>query len=160
MAWDSIDLLGAQIGTVDSTQVFNLGMTCRGRNNTSGYIGEFVYMQGVASNADTLWCQLNYDNCVVSLLADGAIGGVGISMGALVASTFGWFQIRGKASGMLAASVSDNAALYISASGVAQATASGKSEIIGARAAAASGSSAAATDVEIHYPVCGLSAAA
>ena len=160
MGWDTIDLLGAQIGTVDSAQGFSLGQCCQARNNTSGFVGEFIYMQGVASNADTLWCQLDYDTGIVSLLADGAIGGVGISMGALVASTFGWFQIRGKASGMLSSSIADNAALYISAAGVAIATSSGKSEIIGARAAAASGSSAAATDVEIHYPVCGLSAAA
>ena len=160
MAWNSTTLPGAQIATVDSARVFPLGATCCARNTSTGYEGEFIYMQGVASNATGLFCQLNYDNGVVSLLADGAIGGVGVSMGAIVASTFGWFQIRGKASGFLAASVADNAGLYINAAGIGQATASGKSEIIGARAAAASGSSAALTEVELHYPTCGLSAAA
>lgn len=150
--WNAIDLLGARIDEVDSTKAFNLGQKCTARHLTGDYIGEFVYMQGVASNAEGLFCLLNYDNGVVSLLADGDIGGVGISRGAIIASTFGWFQIRGKASGYLAASVADNAQLFISAGGIGQATASGKSEIINARAAAASGSSAGLTEVEINYP--------
>jgi hypothetical protein len=154
MGWNTIDLPGAQIATVDSSKTFDLGTTCKARNTSTGYVGEFVYMQGVASNATGLFCQLDYDNHVVSLLADNAVGGVGVSMGAVIASTFGWFQIRGKASGFLAASVADNAALFINAAGIGQATASGKSEIIGARAAAASGSSAALTEVELHYPHC------
>ena len=64
-------------------------------------------------------------------------------------------QIKGKGSGLLAASVADNAALYTTATaGQGGATASSQSEIVGARAAAASGSSAANTDVEIDYPHC------
>jgi len=160
MGWNATDLLGAPIATVDSSPVFNLGQKCEARNTSTGYIGEFVYMKGVASTATGLWCLLNYDNGTVSLLADGDIGGVGVAMGAIVASKYGWFQVRGKGVGMLAASIADNAGLYISAAGVAIATASGKSEIQGARAAAASGSSAANTEVELHYPKVGLSAAA
>lgn len=160
MAWNAQDLLGASIATVDSSAAYPLGTKCTARNTSTGYVGEFVYMKGVASTATGLWCLLNYDNGTVSLLADGDLGGVGIAMGAIVASKYGWFQIRGKGTGMLAASIADNAGLYISAAGVAIATASGKSEIQGARAAAASGSSAANTEVEIHYPQVGLSAGA
>jgi hypothetical protein len=156
MAWNTVDLPGAQIATVDSAQVFPLGTKCTARNTSSGYVGEFVYMKGVASNSVGLFCQLDYDSGSVSLLADGAVGGVGVSMGSIVASTFGWFQVRGKGSGWLAASVADNAQLYINAGGVGQATASGKSEIMGARAAAASGSSAALTEVELSYPLCSI----
>lgn len=160
MAWNAYDPMGVSISTVDSAQVFPLGTIAKARNTSTGYVGEFVYMKGVASCATGLWTLLNYDNGTVSLLADGDIGGVGVSMGAIVASTFGWFQIQGKGTGMLAASIGDNAGLYISAAGVAIATASGKSEIQGARAAAASGSSAANTEVELHYPQVGLSAGA
>lgn len=159
MGWNATDLMGVTIANVDSSAAFPLGTKATARNTSTGYTGEFVYMKGIASNATGLWCLLNYDNGTVSLLADGDIGGVGISMGAIVASKYGWFQVRGKGTGMLAASIADNAGLYISASGVAIATASGKSEIQGARAAAASGSSAANTEVEIHYPKVGLSAA-
>lgn len=156
--WNATDLLGARIDEVDTTKKFDFGQKCTARHISSGYIGEFVYMQGVASNAEGYFCLLNHDNGVVSLLADGDIGPVGVSRGAIVASTFGWFQVSGKASGFLAASVADNAGLYATSSaGVAGATASGKSEIANARAAAASGSSAALTEVELGaYPHVGL----
>ena len=39
----------------------------------------------------------------------------GVAMAATVASTFGWFQIKGKGVGLLAASVADNAGLYTTA---------------------------------------------
>lgn len=163
MAWVTQDLLGVTIAQVDSSQVYPLGTRVRARNNaaSTGWVGEFIYMKGVASMAAGKWASLNYDDYSTALLADGHIGPVGIGMAATIASTFGWYQVRGKASGLLAASVADNAGLYTTATaGQAGATASGQSEIIGARAAAASGSSAANTDVEIDTPVCGLSAGA
>lgn len=152
MAWNSIDLPGASIESVDSSQVFPLGTTCEARNTTSGYLGEFIYMQGVASCAAGSWVLLNYDNGVVSLLADTNAGGVGVAMAATVASTFGWFQIRGKASANLAASCADNAQLYTTATaGTVDDATAGQYQIYGARAASAV-TSAAAGEVEIHYP--------
>ena len=157
MAWNSIDLPGAVIADVDSSQVFQLGTTCQARNTASstGWIGEFMYVKGVASAAAGKWVSINFDDYGTALLADGHVGPVGVAMSSIVASTFGWVQIKGKASGLLAASVADNAALYTSATaGTADGTAASQSEITGARAAAASGSSAANTDVEIMYPHC------
>ncbi len=157
--------LGATITDVDTTKKFQFGTCVKGEYYNSSaavtHFGEFTYQQGVASCAAGSWVALNPDNSTVSLLADGHLGGVGVATAATVASTYGWFQIKGKAVGLLAASVADNAGLYTTATaGTAGATASGQSEIIGARAAAASGSSAANTDVELNYPVCGLSAGA
>jgi len=160
MAWNATDIIGVDITTVDTTPEFALGTKVTARNTSTGYAGEFVYMKGVASTAASLWVLLNYDDGSTTLLADGQIGPAGVAMAATIASTYGWYQVRGKAAAMLAASIADNAGLYVSAAGVAIATASGKSEIIGARAAAASGSSAASTEVEINYPVLGLSAGA
>lgn len=152
MAWNSIDLPGASIATVDSAQVFPLGTICQARNTTSGYLGEFIYMQGVASCAAADWVLLNYDNGVVSLLADTNAGGVGVSMGATIASTFGWFQIKGKASAKLAASCADNAQLYTTATaGVVDDATAGQFQIYGARCAETV-TSAAAGEVELHYP--------
>lgn len=152
MAWNSIDLPGASIATVDSSQVFPLGTKCCARNTTSGYQGEFVYMQGVASCAAADWVLLNYDNGVVSLLGDTNVGGVGVAMAATVASTFGWFQIRGKASANLAASCADNAELFTTATaGVVDDVKTGQFQVYGARAASAV-TSAAAGEVELHYP--------
>jgi hypothetical protein len=159
--WNAIDLLGAEIDEIDSSKVFTLGQTCKARHITGLHIGEFMYLQGVASLVAGEWVSINPDNHTVAKLADGHLGGVAIAMAATVASKFGWFQVKGKASGLLAASVADNAGLYTTATaGTAGATAANQSEIIGARAAAASGSSAANTEVEINYPVCGLSAGA
>lgn len=153
--------LGADITAVDTTKQFQFGTCVKGEYVNSSaavtHFGEFTYQQGVASCAAGSWVALNPDNSTVALLPDGHIGGVGVAMAATVASTYGWFQIKGKGVGLLSASVADNAALYTVAStaGTAGATASGQSEILGARAAAASGSSAANTDVELNYPVCG-----
>jgi len=162
MAWNVINLLGVDLAAFDTTTpIFALGTMCAARNTTTGYIGEFVYMKGVASTAVGSWVLLSYDDGTTSLLADGDIGPVGVAMSAnILATTYGWYQVRGKGSGILAASVGDNAGLYATAViGTAGATASGKSEIIGARAAAASGAGGA-TEVELNYPVCGLSAGA
>lgn len=161
MAWNATDVIGVNFTTVDTTPVFPLGLKVTGRNTTDGYTGEFVYMKGVASTAAGNWALLNYDDGSTTRLVDGGIGPAGIAMAATVASTYGWYQVRGKASGLLKAGVTDNAGLYAqaaSSAGHAGATGSGLSEIIGARAAAASGSSAANTEVEINYPVLGKSA--
>ena len=155
MAWNSIDLPGASIETVDSSQVFPLGTKCTARNTaaSTGWVGEFVYMAGVASCAASDWVLLNYDNYTVSLLGDTNVGPVGLSLGATIASTFGWFQVRGKGTGKLAASCADNAQLYTTATaGVVDDALSGQFQIYGARAASGV-TSAAAGEVEINYQV-------
>ena len=152
MAWNSTNLAGAKIATVDSSREFALGTCCSARNTTSGYSGDFMYMQGVASCAAADWVLLNYEDHVVSLLVDADVGGVGISMGAIIASTFGWFQIKGKAQGKLAASCADNAQLYTTATaGVVDDVVTGQFQIYSARCAETV-TSAATGEVEIHFP--------
>lgn len=150
--WNALNLPGASIDTVDTSQKFTLGQTCKARHITGDYEGEFVYMKGVASCVLGSWVLLNYDNHTLSLLIDTNVGGVGVAMGALVASTFGWSQIRGKAQASLAASCADNAELYTTASGgVADDATTGQFQIYGARCAETI-TSAAVAEVEIHYP--------
>lgn len=159
-SWKTISgPLGAQMDQVDSSAIFQLGTRAYGRyfddsSSAVTYHGEFIYQKGVASCASGKWVSLNPDNDTVALLADGHVGGAAVAVSSATANKYGWFQISGKGSGLLAASVADNAALYTSATaGTADGTAASQSEITGARAAAASGSSAANTDVELHYPV-------
>src|SRR6266436_3386189 len=92
------------IAQVDSVQRHALGTVIQAVDDTYGQ-GEFIYLKGVAS-------------CVVGSVCiyDGAGGGAGsayqaalvpstanldeplaVAMAALVANTFGWFQIRGSA---------------------------------------------------------------
>ena len=161
MAWNVIDLPGARIEEFGTTKEFSPGQTCKARNTTSGFIGEFIYLQGIGSTATGLWVSINPDTYVTALLADGHVGGCAVAMGACVASNYGWYQTCGKASAMVAAAVADNAALFVDAAGVAIATASGKSEIIGARCAeAADASSAGNIEVELNYPQCASPAGA
>jgi hypothetical protein len=155
MGWNTIDLPGAKIESFGTTAIFNLGQTCKARNSTTGYIGEFVYMQGVATCAVGDWVLLNYTDCVVSLLADTNIGGVGVAMSASIADTFGWFQIRGRAEASLAASCADNAQLYTtSTAGTVDDASSGEYQIYGARCAETV-TSAAVGEVELNYPQVG-----
>ena len=161
MAWSSIDLMGAVLDRVDTSPAYALGTRCTAHSSTTPYgIGEFIYMTGVISTAIGSWATLNYDDYTTTLLVDNAIGPVGVAMSASVASTYGWYQIRGKASALIAASINENVGLYAhTVAGTAAGTSSGKSEIIGACSAAASGAGGL-TEVEINYPVTGLSAAA
>ena len=152
MAWRTIDLPGAQIETVDSAAVFNLGQTCKGRSTTTGYIGEFQYSQGVASAAAGEWVLLNHTDNVASLLVDADVGPVGIAMAATIASTFGWFQTKGRAEGSLAASCADNAELYTTATaGTVDDVVTGQFQVYGARCAETV-TSAAVGEVEISDP--------
>jgi hypothetical protein len=143
--------------------VFRVGASkaCAAYYNASSsaitHYGDFRYVTGVASCAAGSWLALNPDNTVVSLLADAHRGGVAVAVSALGASKFGWVQVRGKGIGLIEESVSDNAALFATTTaGEAGPTGSGLTEIFGARAAAASGTSSAATntDVELSNPIC------
>ena len=159
MAWNVTNLLGATIGTVDSSPNWPLGMKATARNTTSGYMGEFMYMKGAATTAAGTWALLNYDDGTTTLLVDGAIGPVGIATAATIASTYGWYQVQGKASGKLIAGTAEDLGLYAqitSSAGMAGVTSAGMSEIKGAASAQATTSAAAIVEVEINYPVVGL----
>lgn len=160
MVWNATNLMGATIAKVDTAAAFPLGTKVTARNTADGYMGEFIYMKGVASTAAGNWVSLNYDDGSTTRLIDGAIGPVGVAMGALIASTYGWYQVQGKAEALVDNSIADNTALYALAAssvGMAGATGVGLSEILGARSAEATTSSAAIVEVEISYPVVGLS---
>lgn len=152
MGWNVIDVPGARIADTDASLVYPIGTTCCARNTTNGYVGEFVYMKGVANCAIGSWVLLNYDSGIVSLLVDADAGGVGIAMAATTAALWGWFQIRGKAAGSLAASCADNAELYTTATaGTVDDVMTGQFQIYGARCAETV-TDAAVGEVEIHYP--------
>jgi len=160
MVWNATDLMGVTIANVDTTQKFELGTKCTARNTSNGYVGEFVYMKGIGSCAAGSWALLNYDNYTISLMVDQDVGPVGVAMGATIASTYGWFQVSGKASAKLAASCADNAKLYTTATpGTADDLATGQYQITGARCAQTI-TSAAAAEVEINHPVVGGAAVA
>ncbi|CAN7371051.1 hypothetical protein [Aminobacter sp. LjRoot7] len=78
-------------------------------------VGEFIYLQGVASTAVGSWVVYNPDDWSTVLLGADAIGSVAVAMSANVASQYGWYQIKGKAIGKTLAGFLDNANVYATA---------------------------------------------
>lgn len=98
---------GVDLYAVDTTQKFNLNTIVRGQSQNYGD-AEFIYLKGVASTAEG--SAVLYDEAgVTSLLAANDKGPVAIALAAVTAATsFGWYQILGKAAVKCAASSLDN----------------------------------------------------
>lgn len=102
------------IGSVDTAAAVPVGTIVRATDPTYGS-GEFIYLKGVASTAVGSWVTYNLDDGSTALLAANAIGPVAVAMGATVASTWGWYQISGKAVGKALASYADNGLVFATA---------------------------------------------
>jgi hypothetical protein len=113
MAFYRTDGVGGQaITDVSTTQQHPLGTRVRAYDSTYGE-GEFVYVKGVASAATGLACTYNPYSGVTALTGARSKGLVGIFMGALVASTYGWVQVRGAAVVSVAGTVVAGATPYL-----------------------------------------------
>lgn len=147
-------LIGMQaIGEVSTTQQHPLGTIVVAEDSTYGS-GEFIYLAGVASTAIGSWVTYNSDDGSTTLLAANAIGPVAIAMQATVASTYGWYQIQGKAVGLCLAGFLDNANVYATATAgsVDDAVVAGD-RVKGARGASAIGTpSGSFAEFEIARP--------
>lgn len=116
MAYSLVDgRIGAQaIDETSTTAQHPLGTCIRAVDPTYGE-GQFIYLQGVASTDANSWVTYNADDHSTALLAANAIGPVGVSMSANVASQYGWYQCFGKAIGKALASYADNGLVYATA---------------------------------------------
>lgn len=107
--------IGLQAVTeISTTQQFPLGTTARFRHETYGE-GEFMYVKGVASAVLGSVVLINPDDYSTSLAVANDKGNLGVLMGALVASTYGWAQIKGKGAAKVLASFADNGDCYLTA---------------------------------------------
>lgn len=105
------------ITDVSTTQQHDLGTEVQAKDfgsNGNG-VGTFKYVKGVASAAAGSWVTFHEDDYSTALLAANAIGQVGICMAAIVASTYGWVQISGKAVGLALAAFADNGLVHATA---------------------------------------------
>lgn len=138
MVWRTSD---TRIGTpvlTDTDTVAKLPLGTRIKANDPTYgDGEFIYLKGAATTAIGTWVTYNLDDMSTTLLAANAIGPVGISMSANVASQYGWYQISGMAViKKTAVAVSPSSGLWLSGTaGRVYATASTGKGIVGARSA-------------------------
>lgn len=140
----------SHIGSVDTAEMVPVGTIVTAFHQTKG-AGEFVYLKGVASTAVGSWVTYNMDDGSTALLAANAIGPVGVAMAATVASTWGWYQIGGKAVGAALTGFVDDANVYATAT----AGSIDDAVVAGDRVKRAKGASAVASgvaDFEIDRP--------
>ena len=146
-------LVGQNIDETSTTQNHALGTIVKMKHATYG-VGEFIYLQGVASTTANDWVTYNADDHSTTRLAANAIGPVGVAMSANVASQYGWYQISGKAVGKALASFADNANVYATATvgSVDDAIVAGDRVKLAKGASAVGTPSAGLAEFEIHRP--------
>lgn len=108
-------LVGSQpISQVSDTQQHPLGEIVDAYDPVLG-AGKFIYLRGLPNLAEGHWVTYNADDGTVAFLTANAIGPVAISMGAIGASQFGWYQVAGKAVGLCLTGFVDNGIPYCTA---------------------------------------------
>lgn len=142
----AIQLYPQDLTVVSTVQLQPLGTRGIAQNGD-----EYIYAAGVSSCATGSVVTL--DEALVSTLAvTGGIGRVGVAMAAVTASSYGWFQIYGKATVINDAAVADNALVYTStAAGKVDDSASSQTQIKNAVFRSGPTASGTAT-VELNYP--------
>jgi hypothetical protein len=141
------------IADTSTVQLLPLGTRVKADDSNYGE-GEFIYLKGVASTAIGSCVLINPDDWSTSLLVANDIGDVAFAMSANPASSFGWYQIYGKAVGKVLAGFADNANCY----GTATAGSIDDAVVAGDRIKKCKGASAIDTpstglaELEIAYP--------
>lgn len=119
--------------------------------------GEYIYLQGVASTAIGSWASFDEDHVTI-LLTTNAVGRVGVAMAAIVASSYGWYQIYGKntvALGVSGADVADEPVYTTGTAGSIDDHTGGDASgemVIGAIIRVAESSNVCT--MELNYPFC------
>lgn len=108
-------LVGSQpIALNSDSQLHPLGTILRA-NDPTYFGGEFIYLKGLAGTVVGTWVTYNADDFSSALLAQSAIGPVAVAMSICVAGEFGWYQIQGKAVGLVATGFADGGNVYSTA---------------------------------------------
>ena len=101
-------LFEADTSTLDTTPTIQVGQRAYDANGN-----EYAYWLGVASTAAGDWASMNAATYQTARLATNAVGPVGIAMAAIVASTYGWYQVYGYNTISASDTVAGAGALYI-----------------------------------------------
>jgi len=146
--------LNQEIGTVSTEKKHALGerVFARDISGTRGE-GEFIYLTGVVGTAAGQ-VVLVTDAYGTTLVAARDKGMLAIATAATVASTYGWYQIRGQAMAICAAAVAANAPLYIAAANVIDDAAVAGDQIMGMRSVTAQDTATVIVNMACN-PVCG-----
>jgi hypothetical protein len=150
-------IIGAQdIADTSTTQNHVLGTIVQAKDvaATAYGAGEFVYLSGIASTVVGSFVTYNADDNSTALLAANAIGPVATAMSINVASSYGWYQISGKAVGKCLAGYADNALVFATATAgsVDDAVVAGDRVKLGKSASATGTPSTGLAEFEIQRP--------
>jgi hypothetical protein len=119
--WTPIDRIGLNqaINAISTTKTYELGerVTCKDMSSSAYGFGEFIYLLGVGSTIAGSVVLIK-DDYSTSLIAARDKGAIGVACAANVASSYGWYQIKGKAMASCAAAVNANVPMFIAAANV------------------------------------------
>lgn len=139
-------------GTSTAPKPWRLGDTQKARD-TSGNIGEYIYLKGAASTLPKSWVSYNPLDYSTQLLASNAIGPVAVAMATTVGSYTGWYCISGRVSAKAAQSFADNGNVYITAtSGTVDDAVVAGDLVVNAKGAGAETSANGYADFELWRP--------
>ena len=98
-----------------TTQNAPLGTVIEAKDvaTTSYGVGEFIYLEGVASTAVGSVVLIDQDDFTTSLATANDVGYLAVAMAATVANEYGWYQIAGKCVIKGLSGLADNASLYL-----------------------------------------------
>lgn len=134
--------------TIDTSEEYPVGTIVTGYDDTQGY-GEFIYLPGVAAVVEgdlVVYDLVPGAEAIVRATTALANSGrlVAVALGAVVAGTFGWFQITGVAIvNVAAAFAAGNKVMLTAVAGVVDDAAVAGSQLIGAISSSAIGTPAA-----------------
>lgn len=140
-------IFAGDTSVIDTTLKHSLGTRARDVNGN-----EYIYLQGVASTVAGSWVSFDEAHLTILTVAN-AQGRIGVAMAAIVASSYGWYQIYGSNTIALAlAAFADNGKIYLtSTAGSIDDTDVAGDAVIGAigRSAVSGG----VITAELNYPV-------
>jgi len=147
----------AEIFSGDTTIVDTTKKMALGTRGFDASGNEYIYLQGVASTVLGSW--VTYDEGHLTLLAvANGVGRVAVSMAAIVASSYGWYQIFGYNSAAKAISggncAADVAIYLTSTDGSVDDVKVVGDGIHGAISRVAESASSGVIGVELDYPYC------
>lgn len=140
-------------GSTDYVTPPKAGTIVQAEDDTYG-VGEFIYLNGVASTAVGSVVLYNADNFSTSLATANDKGPLAVAMAATVGGKSGWYQISGKGVAKVLAGFADNGDCYLTATAgsVDDAVVAGD-YITGMKGASAVGTpSAGLAEVELSRP--------
>ena len=106
---------GQAIDATSTTPNHRLGQCVRAIDMaTTDYgVGEFMYLLGVASTVVGSIVNVSEDGFTTTLGVANSVGTIATAMSINVASSYGWYQVSGKAVAKSKASNADNVAQYL-----------------------------------------------